>query len=130
MPNTSPPRAHLLSRPIWFVIGVCALLLGLIGVVLPVLPSTPFVILAAFAFGKSSLRMRAFLLNHRLFGPMILDWETHGAIAPRYKRIAFTLMGAAFLFSVLTGVKPIVLIVQALCMGGAAGYIATRPNSP
>lgn len=97
---------------------------------LPVLPTTPFVILAAFAFGKSSPRLRAALLKNRTFGPMIRDWEAHGSIARRYKYMAYGLMGAAFLASGFAGVKPFVLIVQAVCMGAAAIYIATRPSPP
>lgn len=94
---------------------------------LPVLPTTPFIIAAAFAFGKSSPRLRAWLLDHPIFGPMIRDWEANGTIDPRYKRIAYILMGLAFGASVIAGIKPIVLIIQAICMGSAALYVATRP---
>ena len=49
---------------------------------LPILPTTPFVILAAFAFSQSSPRIEAWLLNSRVFGPMIADWRTYGTTAP------------------------------------------------
>lgn len=122
-----PPNSSRFSRPLWFILGVCALILGCLGVVLPVLPTTPFVILAAFAFGKSSPRLRNALLNHRIFGPMIRDWEANGTIALRYKLIAYSFMAAAFLGSVLAGLPPMVLTIQAICLSGAAVYIHTRP---
>lgn len=112
----------------WFLLGWLALAVGGLGAVLPVLPTTPFVILAAFSFSKSSPRMRDALLRNKTFGPMIRDWEASGTIAPRYKYMAYTLMGLAFTASLIAGVKPFVLIVQAICMGGAAVYVATRPE--
>lgn len=126
MPAPRPSRQSI-SRILWFLLGGLCLGLGALGALLPVMPTTPFIIAAAFAFGKSSPRLRAWLLGHRLFGPMIRDWEASGTIDPRYKRMAYALMGLAFGASVIAGVKPIVLIIQAICMGSAALYVATRP---
>ena len=84
----------ILGRVFWFCLGGISLALGAIGAILPILPTTPFVILSAFAFGKSSPRLAAWLNNSPTFGPMIADWRSHGAIAPRYKRIAVTMMAA------------------------------------
>ena len=72
-----------LMKPFWFALGFLALGLGALGVVLPLLPTTPFVLLAAFAFARSSERWHAWLLNHRIFGPIITDWREHGAIRAR-----------------------------------------------
>ncbi|MEM8591704.1 MAG: YbaN family protein [Pseudomonadota bacterium] len=115
-------------RPFWIVFGALALLLGAIGVVLPVLPTTPFVILAAFAFAKGSPRLARMLEEHRVFGPIIEDWRAHGAIAPRYKLIAMVMMGGALILSFALGVPRWVLGVQVVCIAGAATYILTRPN--
>ncbi len=106
------------------------MLLGLIGVLLPVLPTTPFVLLAAFAFSNGSPRMRNWLVSHAVFGPLIADWEAHGAIARPIKRLSCGVMAAVFLISVIAGVAPMILIIQALCLGGAAIYVLTRPDGP
>lgn len=113
---------------LWLTIGFLSVALGAIGVILPVLPTTPFIILAAFSFGKSSPRLQAWLENDKRFGPIIADWREKGAIKPRYKLIAMTMMAAAFTLSILMQVSPIVLIIQAVCMIGAAMFILTRPS--
>lgn len=117
-------------RVLWVLAGFTALLIGGVGIVLPVLPTTPFVILAAFAFGKGSVRLRNWLVDHAQFGPIIQDWEAHGAIAIRYKRIAYTVMGVAFVASIIVGLRPVLLVVQGSCLCGAAFYIHTRPTGP
>lgn len=117
-------------RLFWFVLGCIALMLAALGVPLPVLPTTPFVILAAFAFGKSSPRLQAWLESSKTFGPMITEWRAHGAIAPRYKAIATGMMAAVFLLSLIMGVPAKVIAIQAVCLGGAAVFILTRPHGP
>ena len=118
------------ARILWFCLGGISLALGAIGAVLPVLPTTPFVILSAFAFGKSSPRLARWLNEHPTFGPMIADWRTHGAIAPRYKRLAVGMMGAAFGLSLFLGASSLVLVIQAICLTGAAAFVLTRPDGP
>jgi len=113
---------------LWSALGVVSLGLGALGVLLPILPTTPFVILAAFAFGKSTPALHHRLKHHRVFGPMITDWEASGAIAPRYKALAITMMASAFAASVVMSVSTTILVVQALCMAGAATFILSRPN--
>ncbi len=125
----SPSSRASVRRLVWTVLGCLALALGLIGVVLPVLPTTPFVLLAAFLFSKGSPRLRHWLTSHRLFGPLIADWEASGAIPRRAKRLACAIMALVFGASVLAGVPPMVLIIQALCLSAAATYVLTRPDS-
>lgn len=120
--------SHHVVRSAWVALGWVALALGAVGALLPVLPTTPFVILAAFAFGKGSPRLQAMLERHRVFGPIILEWRSTGAIAPRYKAVALAMMAAALGASVVLAVPATVLAVQAICMAGAAAFILTRPN--
>lgn len=131
-PSNPPPKApsRALVRGAWNTLGGVALLLGLIGVVLPVLPTTPFVLVAAFAFSKGSPRMRRWLVEHAIFGPLIADWEAHGAIARPIKRLACGIMAGVFLISLIAGVPVTVLIIQAVCLGGAAAYVLSRPDGP
>ncbi|MBC7281588.1 YbaN family protein [Hoeflea sp.] len=115
-------------RCAWLSLGWVALALGAIGVVLPLLPTTPFIILAAFAFGRSSRRLQEWLENTPTFGPIIAEWRTNGAIAPRNKGLAITMMLAAFSASIAIGIASLVLIIQGVCMLGAAAFILSRPN--
>lgn len=117
-----------MTRLLWQIAGILALVLGAIGVLLPLLPTTPFVLLAAFAFGKGSPRLRSWLESNRLFGAAIRDWERKGAIHPRAKATACVVMAVVFLGSVVAGLRPLILLIQALCMTAAATYILTRPS--
>ena len=115
-------------RVFWYAWGVLALAMGALGVVLPILPTTPLVILAAFAFGKGSPRVAAALEAHHLFGPIIAEWRAHGAIAPRYKVVALAMMAAVLAISFLIGFSLPVIAIQAICIAGAATFILSRPN--
>lgn len=118
------------ARAFWLLAGLVSLGLGAVGALLPLLPTTPFVILAAFAFGKSSPRLQSFLENNAAFGPVIADWRNHGAIAPRFKRLALVMMATVFLASFVMSVPAHVLLIQGLCMTAAAMFILSRPSGP
>jgi uncharacterized membrane protein YbaN (DUF454 family) len=77
---------------LWTILGLLCLVLGGIGVVVPLLPTTPFVLLAAACFAKSSPRMHAWLLNSELFGPMLRDWEANRCISYKVKWLALFMM--------------------------------------
>lgn len=118
-----------LPRLAWLSVGLAALGIGAVGVVLPLLPTTPFVLLAAFAFAKGSPRLRCWLVEHRVFGPIIADWESNGAIAGRYKVLACCIMAASLVGSFLVGIPTPVLIIQLLALSAAATYVLTRPSA-
>lgn len=128
IPMTAHPPPNRFRRLPWIILGWLSVALGFIGVVLPVLPTTPFLILAAVAFGKSSPRLRAWLLTHPVFGGPIRDWESSGAIRPRHKILACTSMALLLMVSFLAGLRPTILIIQAVAMAGAASFILSRPN--
>ena len=117
---------HPFKRVFWLLLGVSAFALGGIGIVVPVLPTTPFILLAAYAFGKSAPSISAWLETHRTFGPAIQDWRTHRAIATRYKFAAVTMMVFAVGASALAGLSLVVLVIQSVCMIAAATYVLTR----
>jgi uncharacterized protein len=83
------------------VAGVVALALGLIGIVVPVLPTTPFVLLAAACFARSSVRLHDAMLTHRIAGPIIHEWQTYRAMPRKVKRVAYGLMLLSFGSSIL-----------------------------
>lgn len=117
-------------RLIWAAIGALCLLLGGLGLVLPLLPTTPFILLAAFALARSSDRWHGWLLNHHVFGPMIADWRAHRAISVRARALSVLAMGAAFAGSVATGASGTVLIIQAVVLMSAAAFVLSRPSPP
>ncbi len=117
-----------MRRFLYLGLGFASLALGAAGVVLPLLPTVPFVLLAAFFFARSSPRLEARLLDHPRFGPHIRAWRERGAIGPAGKRAAMF----AFAFSALLGL--VLLPFPWLLAPAAAGllggsWIATRPDS-
>lgn len=115
---------------LWLVLGCLAVALGLLGVFLPLLPTTPFMILAAACFARSSDRLHDWLLRHPLFGPMIRDWRAHRAIPRRAKIAALTAMALAFGLSLALGVKLWLLLIQAAVLLLMGSWIWTRPEPP
>lgn len=86
-----------MKRQLYLVAGLTSLALGSIGIVLPLLPTVPFVILAAFCFARSSPRLEAWLLEHKSFGRHIHNWRNNRSITRRGKWAAL----AAFAFSII-----------------------------
>ena len=124
------PRGPLHSRLVWLVLGLAALAAAAVGVVLPLIPTTPFVILAAFCFMKSSRRLHDWLVSHRVFGPMIVDWREYGAISRPAKTAAIVSMAAVFALSVAFQAPMWVLAVQAPILGICAWFVGSRPLPP
>jgi len=86
-------QAHKhMGRAIYLMIGLVCLLAGFIGIFLPLLPTTPFVLLAAYCFSRSSETLHQKLLSHKLFGPIIDEWEQHGVIPLKVKCFSSTMM--------------------------------------
>jgi uncharacterized membrane protein YbaN (DUF454 family) len=92
--NEILPRRHgsPIVRALFFVAGVASLALAIAGVVLPVVPTTPLVLLAAACFARSHRPFHEWLLAHRLFGPMVREWHEHRSIPYRVKLTAIAMM--------------------------------------
>ena len=112
----------------WMILGLLAVVLAAIGVVVPLLPTVPFLLLAAFCFARSSVRLHTWLVTHKTFGPMISDWASSGAISRPAKRYATLSIVAVFCLSLLLEVSLGLLIMQALVLSCVLGFIWTRPN--
>ncbi|RVV98600.1 DUF454 domain-containing protein [Mesobaculum littorinae] len=117
-----------MRRYVYLCLGWIAVALGFVGIALPMLPTTPFLLLAAFLFGKGSPRARAWLIDHPRLGPPIRHWEANGAISRRAKIAAAVAMAAAFGLGVALGLPPLALTLQGLCLAGAATFVLTRPD--
>lgn len=81
-----------MKRPVYITLGFVFVAIGFLGIVLPVLPTTPFIILAAWCFAQSSERWHQWLLNTQLFGGMLRDWEQNRCVSLVVKRIALAMM--------------------------------------
>ncbi|MGZ9811756.1 YbaN family protein [Pseudoroseicyclus sp. H15] len=117
-----------MTRWVYMGLGWLAVALGIVGIVLPGLPSTVFFILAAYCFARSSPALHARLLANPRVGPSIRDWEERGAIHPRAKRLAIGTMGVVLLISVVLQLPLWVILVQIGGMGLGAAFILTRPD--
>lgn len=89
---------QFLARWTFLAIGWLAVTIGVVGFVLPVLPSTVFFLTALWAFSRGSPRFESWLLNHRLFGPTLQAWRRHHVIPAKAKMLALICMLASLLF--------------------------------
>jgi uncharacterized membrane protein YbaN (DUF454 family) len=114
-------------KPLYFTAGALAVLLGIIGIALPLLPTVPFFILAAFCFARSSPALERKLLASPRFGPAIRSWRTRGAISRRGKRAALCAFGFSIALSLVLapGPWPLATIGAALVFGT---WIWRRPE--
>ena len=106
-------------RLLWVMAGLLSLSIGVIGVVLPVLPTTPFVLLAAFCFSRGSARFERWLLDHRLLGPIVRDWREHRAVPLPAKRLAYVMMAASSVAAAFMLPLPWAGVPAACCAAGA-----------
>jgi hypothetical protein len=99
MPPSPPPRStrRRLARTLWGAGGALALLCGLVGVLLPVWPTVPFLLLALLCFSRGCARCERWMLEHPRWGPPLRDWRAHRVVPRRAKRLAIAMMAASSL---------------------------------
>lgn len=122
-------RAPSALRALFMTLGLLFTGLGFVGIFLPVLPTTPFLILAAACFTRSSARLEGWLLGHPRLGPPLRDWRARGAIPLRGKIASALGMIAGFGFFWFGAHPgwPEALLVLGLMLAGAA-YVWSRPS--
>lgn len=113
----------------WLVFGLIALALAVVGIVTPLLPTVPFLLLAAFGFSRSSKRLHHWLLGHPVLGRPIADWQGRGVIRRRAKWLASGSMLGALILSVAFGLRPVLLVAQLVALCLVALFIWTRPEA-
>ena len=119
----------MIRRLLLRLAGGLSLALGVVGLFLPLLPTTPFLLLAAACFARSSEGLHRWLLDHPRLGPFIRDWERGGVIRPSAKRAATLAMaltgGSTLLFARAPGWAK---VLMGLTFLGVLGFIWTRPS--
>jgi uncharacterized membrane protein YbaN (DUF454 family) len=121
MSSTKSGELHAspLVRAALIAAGTVFLVLGIVGIFLPLLPTTPFVLLAAACYARGSRRFYDWLLANRTFGPMILEWRQHGSIPYRTKLTAIALMSVTLAASIVFFVESTALQLALAAMGVA-----------
>ncbi|MDF2368363.1 YbaN family protein [Sneathiella sp.] len=119
------------KKIVLLLIGWLFVIIGAIGVFLPVLPTTPFLLISLWAFSQSSERFHDWLYNHRIFGPPLQDWSKYGVIPLRAKIIALSTMAISATLVILYSSTPWYgLAAMIILMGIGAGFILSRPSRP
>ena len=124
----APPATPRAARVLYLAAGFGFVGLAILGAMLPGLPSTVFVILAAWCFGRSSPRLEAWLLNHERFGPPLRAWRARGAIPRKAKAIALTSMAVSGVLTLATAPWAVGIGVAVVLVASAA-YVGTRPDA-
>lgn len=126
-----PPREHgsPVVRALFFTAGVLSLLLAIAGVFLPVLPTTPLVLLAAACFARSYRPFHEWLVAHRHFGPLLREWHEHRSIPYRTKLTAIAMMATGLGASIVFAVEAPWLRITLAALGVALGvYLYRLPS--
>lgn len=124
---TSPPPARPRRVLAYRVLGLVAVALAAVGVVLPVMPTTVFLLIALWAFARGSPELADRLRQHPTHGRLIRDWEERGAIPTRAKVAAVTMMAASWGLVAFTTRNVWIAGGVAVILVGVAAYVVSRP---
>ncbi|MFC7049593.1 YbaN family protein [Emcibacter nanhaiensis] len=117
------------KRWIYNLLGILFFITGFIGLFLPVLPTTIFMILALWAFSNGSERFHNWLYHHPRFGPPLQQWQDRGVIPRKGKITAVVVMSGSAVYLLFFSDAPVIAVCSAiLCMNFVALYILTRPS--
>jgi len=116
-------------RGIYVVLGFLLVGIGVIGTVLPGIPTTAPILLAAFLFSKSSQRFDDWMLNHRVFGPLVRDWRAGLGFTARAKAIAITAIAITFTITVGWAIDNLAVRIGLVLLAlGISTYILRLPT--
>ncbi len=118
-------------RVLWILLGHGCVIVGVVGIFLPLLPTTPFLLLAAWAYGKGSQRFHRWLIEHPRLGPAVIDWRHHGVVRPRAKLLAVVFVVASMTYplgfaSFHWGLK----LTAGLTGAAVLSFLLSRPSRP
>ena len=118
-------------RALYFALAWLFFALGALGAVLPGLPTVPFMLLALWAFSRSSQRFHDWLYTHRIFGPPLQAWKQHGVIPLRAKILSLSSMILSMAYMILyANMAPWTIALTAAVMAYGAWFILRHPSRP
>ena len=120
----------MIKRYFYLALGFVCVALGFIGTVVPGIPTTPLILVAAWAFSRSSKRFESWLLRHRVFGLLIHDWRNYRGIRRKNKIVAISVIVPTFAITITLTFNVVIDIVFALFGVALCVYLATRPEPP
>lgn len=109
-------------KTIYIILGSISLVLGVIGIFLPLLPTTPFLLLTAAAYFKGSPKLYDWLLNHKYFGLYIRNFREHKAIPLRAKILSVSLLWGTISYCIFFVVDPLWLKILLGCIAAGVSY--------
>jgi len=132
MDDTRKPARPLpaVARYLLLVFAVLCVALGVIGIFVPGLPTTVFILMAGWAAARSSPRFHNWLESHRIFGPMLRDWRKHGAVSRRSKITATVMMAACAVILFLTTTRIWMAEIITAVMALVLMWLWRRPEPP
>jgi len=129
MPDTSASVRNCWARWAFIAFGWLNVVIALIGIVIPGLPTTVFLIIAFWAFSNSSERFQTWIWNHPKFGPSIRDWHEYRVIPLRAKILAVSMMSLSFCYLTIFIAEDFILpMIMAIIMVPAGVYVVTRDS--
>lgn len=122
------PQKNPVVRGVLIIVGCVSLLLGVAGIFLPLLPTTPFVLLTAWCFYQSSETFHNWLVRHPTFAPIINDWQERRAISRRSKVVALGMLMISLIGLHVSSVGLGVKVAVTVFLIAVATFIVTRPE--
>ncbi|WP_305856738.1 YbaN family protein [Balneatrix alpica] len=119
--------AMALRKSLWILLGSLSLVLGVIGIILPGLPGTLFVLFAAWCFAKGSERCYQALLQHPWTGPSIQSWQQYRAMPRKAKKLAYLMLALGWLVGLWMLPNIWACLAYSLVLMGVSGYLASIP---
>jgi uncharacterized protein len=118
-----------LKKYLYLAAGWISVGLAIMGVILPILPTTPFLLVAVWAFSRSSPELAERIRNHKTFGPLVRDWQDAGVIPVKAKFLAMAMMSGASVYLWFYSTTPHwAALIAIVVMVAAAIYVLSRPS--
>jgi uncharacterized protein len=124
-------KPHIVLRYVFLACGHVFLVVGVIGVFVPLLPTTPFLLLAAWCYSKGSEAFESWLINHKYLGAPVAAWRVHRVVRPGAKILAGAVMTSSVLWVWLNDQIPMVgKLAMTATIAPALLFVLTRKSSP
>ncbi len=117
-----------MKRLLLLGLGHLCVILAVIGFILPGMPGFVFLLIATWAYSRSSERFHQMILNHPKFGPAIIKWQTHGVISKSGKICISAFMAVSLIAIILHAHSWVWPTLSALCMSGVLAFLLSRPS--